>query len=147
MADKVKKRPYPRVALRFEQPTRTRHSEAAALHLPSIVARYAPRDIRGRIDLDALVQDPSRQYGDVTDLPTSRLEAMERIRDSIEAFQELPFKLRQSINHDPRLLEQWIVANPQQAFEYGLLQPHPQSSPPPSPPSSGTDEGKKGDPA
>lgn len=132
---KLPKRPHRRVSVDFVLPTRTRHSETAATDLKSIVARYQKVGSLPPMDM---------QFGDVSELPTDRLEAMEIMAAAAAAFADLPFKVRQAINHDPRLLEQWIVGNPAQAREYGLLAPLPQqASPPKAPSSSGTDEGEK----
>lgn len=131
----IVRRPFPRVQVEFTEPTRTRNSETPSTDLKSIVARYQKVGALPPMDM---------QFGDLTDLPTTRLDAMELMAAGAAAFADLPFKIRQAINHDPRLLEQWIVANPDQARSAGLLkQAVPQSSPPETPSSSGTDEGKK----
>nr|QJB20486.1 MAG: internal scaffolding protein [Microvirus sp.] len=122
MADKVKVplRPYPRVSLQFKKPSKTRASEMASTNLKALVERF-------RISGQA---PPPMQFGDATGLPGSRLEAMERLQAAQDAFNDLPFKVRQAVGHDPRGLEAWIASNPQLAAEYGLLEP---VSPPPQP--------------
>lgn len=129
------KRPSRRVQLEFTLPTRTRGSETASTDLKTIVRRYQ--------QVGAL--PPSHlQFGDATELPASRLEAMEIIAQARAAFESLPLKVRQAIDHDPRRLEDWMNSNPDLAREYGLFtEASPQPSPPPSPPHPGSDEGKK----
>lgn len=120
-------RPYPRVQVEFTEPTRTRHSESVYTDLNTIVAKYQKAGALPPSDL---------LYGDVSDFPVDRLEALQRIDAAREAFESLPFKVRQAVDHDPRLLEQWIAANPAQAREFGLLRPvdlAPQPSSPETP--------------
>jgi len=134
MADKVK-RPHPRVQLEFKLPSRTRQSETAATDLNAIVARHRKAGMPFPDD---------KPYGDVTNMPKDRLEALGQIQAAREAFESLPFKVRQAVNHDPRRLEEWLVNNPELARSYGMLRPKVDpSSPPENQSSSGTDEGKK----
>lgn len=134
VSDAFPERPYPRVQKHFYKPSLTRRSEMPSTDLKALVRRYQ----------QAGALPPSQlQYGDVSALPKSRLEAMEALEAAREAFQSLPLKVRQAVNHDPRLLEQWIVANPQLAVEYGLAVEVPKSSSPANPSSSGgAGEGK-----
>lgn len=134
----VARRAAPRVQLEFHLPTRTRGSETPATDLHSIVARYQ------RV---GALPPSTLQYADVSDVPTSRLEAMEVLDRAKAAFESIPLKVRQAINHDPRGLEAWIVSNPVKARKYGLLaeKPQPKPSSPENPASSGDPgEGKKG---
>lgn len=132
-------RPYPRVSLEFTEPSRTRGSETPSTDLQTIVNRY--RQV-GALPPSTL------QYGDATELPTSRLEAMEIIASAAAAFADLPLKVRQAVNHDPRNLEAWIKGNPELARQYGLFDDPKQPSPSENPPSSGDPgEGEEGEAA
>lgn len=122
-------RPFPRVQKHFTRPSKTRQSEIASVDLKSIVRRYQQA---------GALPPSSLQFADVSNLPKDRLEAMNVISDALEAFQDLPLKVRQAVGHDPRLLEEWIRSNPQLAVEAGLLIPQdsPKSSSPKAPASS-----------
>lgn len=129
-------RPYPRVGKTFTKPSKTRVSEMASTDLGALVRRFK---MAGGIPPSQL------RFGDVSGLPTSRLEAMTRIDAAMDAFNELPLKVRQAVNHDPRRLEDWLVSNPQLAAEYGLVTISDEKSSPANPTSSGgAGEGKKG---
>lgn len=130
-------RPYPRIQKTFYEPSLTRASEAAHTDLKKLVERF-------RISGQA---PPPQNFGDVSSLPQSRLEAMERMQDGLDAFAGLPLKVRQAVGHDPRQLEAWIAGNPQLAFEFGLMAETYTPPSPENPTSSGTDEGKKAKPA
>lgn len=124
-------RPYPRVSKGFNNPSKTRQSEMANTDLKKLVERFR---ISGQLP-------PPQRYLDVSTLPKSRLEAFQAMQAGAEAFESLPLKVRQAVNHDPRGLEDWILGNPQLAAEYGLLE---NLSTPPSPenPTSSGDPGE-----
>lgn len=101
----------PRVQKVFNKPSKTRASEVANTNLKALVDRFR---LSGGFA-------PPMQYGDVSDLPTSRLEAMEVIQAASDAFYDLPLKVRQAVGHDPRNLDTFIAGNPELARQFGLL--------------------------
>lgn len=124
-------RPFPRVSKGFSKPSKTRQSEMVNTDLKKLVERFR---ISGQ-------SAPPQRFLDVSTLPKSRLEAFEAMQAGREAFESLPLKVRQAVDHDPRRLEDWILGNPQLAAEHGLLE-NLQTPPSPENPSSSGDPGE-----
>lgn len=131
-------RPFPRVQLEFKLPSKTRASELANTDLKTLVNRFR---LAGALPPNHL------SYGDTTQFPTTRLEAMEKLQAAADAFSAFPLKVRQALNHDPRnLTPAWVGANPQLAYEAGLIELPKAPAPSPANPTSsgGAGEGKEG---
>lgn len=126
-------RPYPRVQKDFHLPSRTRQSETASTDLGKLVQRYK---LAGGLPPSTLT------YGDVSDFPADRLEALQRVASAKEAFDALPLLVRNACGFDPRRLEEWVVGNPDLAREAGLLKPRDPEPSSPAKPASSADAGE-----
>lgn len=126
-------RPYPRLQKAFEKPSLTRGSETANTDIKALVRRY------GGINAVSNAALRPENFQDISNIPRDRIGAVLQINEANNLFKELPLKVRQAIDHDPRKLEAWIQANPQLSMEYGLLvETKPAPSPEnPEPPTGG----------
>lgn len=66
-------------------------------------------------------------YGDVSNVPSSMLEAFEIVEQASQAFMALPAEIRRSMRNDPANLELWLQdpSNRADAVKHGLLNPPP----------------------
>lgn len=124
-----------RVFKAFEKPSRTKQSEVANTDLKTLVARYR---ISGQ-------QPPPQRYADVSNFPKSRLEMYQTLEAGLEAFYSLPQEIQTAVGGDPRLLDQWISANPELALKYMSANAEPATPAEPVPPADAGGESGQGD--
>lgn len=103
------------------KPSRTKQSMRSDSDINKIVAR-------GR--MVGYLPPPARKpiYADISAVPSSLVEAFNRVSAAQDAFRRLPSELRDHLGHDPKNLFPFLAdeKNREVAEKYGLLKPREQ---------------------
>lgn len=121
----------------FDDPSKTQQHFARDADLNNIVKRYGITD--GAIPPMALNPE---YFGDFTDTVDFR-EHLDRVRDALDRFNQLPAGIRSQFNNDPVELHDWVMNpdNAEEAVTLGLLQK--QEKTPPKTPARDDTTGKE----
>lgn len=103
--------------IRFEDPSLTWQDEADACDVNKILKDY------DRTGMIRHMNSKSPQYGDFSNLPNNLHEAFMAVEAANLAFKQLPAKLREEINNDPRQLDSYLAnpANKEKLVKLGLM--------------------------
>ena len=92
----------------FTVASRTLQSEVPMTDLNGLLHRYR--------EAQNFPERSGNSYGDVSDYPKDKLEALlaaaEQTQNAVEAFKSLPMDIRIACGHDPRNLDLWLQAHP-----------------------------------